>query len=94
MVLSEVECYEIENEEGSEASMKGFAIKALMSEMVSLGEEGEKTVGVKIYLVKDCKEEVLVIKDEVRSVHGFGGTAQERRSIGVRIRRERRARLS
>ena len=39
--------------------MKGFAIKASMSEMVSLGEGGEKTVGVKIFLVEDCREEIF-----------------------------------
>ena len=35
--------------EGSEASMKGFAIKTSISEMVSLGE------GMKVFLVEDCK---------------------------------------
>ena len=34
----------VEDGKGSEASMKGFAIKASISEIVSLGEEGEKTV--------------------------------------------------
>ena len=43
-----------------------------MSEMVSLAE-GEETVGVKVFLAGDCREEVLVIKDEVRSADGFGG---------------------
>ena len=65
--------------------MKGFAIKALISEMISLGEGGEKTVGVKVSLVEDCKEDALVIKDEIGSVDGFGGESQERRLIGVRI---------
>ena len=32
--------------------------------MVSLGQ-GEKAVGVKVFLVEDCREEVLVVKDEV-----------------------------
>ena len=41
-MLSEVKCGEIEDGKGSETSMKGFAIKALMLEMVSLG--GENTV--------------------------------------------------
>ena len=29
------------------------------------------------FLVEDCREEVLVIKDEVGPVDGFGGEAQE-----------------
>ena len=62
--------------------MKGFVIKTLISEMVSLGEGGEKTVGVKVFSVEDCREEVLVIKDEVGSVDGFGGKAQEQHLIG------------
>ena len=37
-VLSEVECSEIENGKGSETSMKDFAIKVSMSEMVLLGQ--------------------------------------------------------
>ena len=48
-VLSLIECDEVVDEKGSEASMKGFATKASMSEMVSLGEGGEKTVGVKFF---------------------------------------------
>ena len=44
------ECDKVEDGEGSEASMKGFAIKASMSEMVSLGEREEKT-GIKVFLV-------------------------------------------
>ena len=62
--------------------MKGFAIKASLSEMVSLGEGGEKTVEVKVFSVEDCRKEVLVIKDEVGSVDGFGGEAQEQHLIG------------
>ena len=56
--------------------MKNFAIKASISETVSLDEGGEKTVGVKFFLVEDCREEVLVIKDEIGSVDGFGREAQ------------------
>ena len=52
--------------------MKGFTIKASMSELVTLGEGGDKTVGVKVFLTGCCREEVLVIKDEVGSVDGFG----------------------
>ena len=84
-VLSEFECDKVEAGEGCEAPMKGFARKASISEMVSLGEGREKAVGVKVFLVEDCREEVLVIKDEVGSVDGFGGEAQERRLIDVRI---------
>ena len=36
--------------------------------MVSLVEGGEKTVGIKLYLAGSCREDVLVIKDEVGSV--------------------------
>ena len=39
-------------------------------------------MGVKVFLVEDCREKVLVIKDEVGSVDGFG-EAQERRLIDV-----------
>ena len=46
--------------------MKGFAIKALISEMVSLGE-GEKTVEEIVFLAGSCREEVLMIKDEVEA---------------------------
>ena len=49
-MLSEVECDEIDNGEGSEASMKDFAIKASISEIVSLGKGGEKKVGTKDFL--------------------------------------------
>ena len=57
--------------------------------MVSLAE-GEKTVGIKVFLVEHCRKEVLVIKDKVGSVDGFGEEAQEWRLIGVlRIRRGR-----
>ena len=44
--------------------MKGFAIKASMSEMVSR-REGGKTVGVKVFLAGDFRKEVLEIKDDV-----------------------------
>ena len=68
--------------------MKCFIIKALISEMVSLGEGGEMRVGVKIFLVEHCREEVLVIKDELGSVYGFRREAHEQRLTGVRVRRE------
>ena len=57
--------------------MKGFAIKASMSEMVSLVEGGDERVGLKVFLARGCKEKVLVIKEEVGSEVGFGGEAQE-----------------
>ena len=72
--------------------MEGVAIKASILEMVSLGEGGEKTVGVKVFLVEDCREEVFVTKDEAGSVDGFG-EAQERRLFGVRILRGRGTRF-
>ena len=60
----------------NETLMKSFVIKTLM--MVSLGE-GEKTVGVKVFLAGGCREVVLVIKVEVLgSVDSFGDEAQER----------------
>ena len=77
-MLFEVECHEVEDGKGSETSMN-FAMKASISEMVSLKEGGKKTVGVKVFLVEDCREEVLMIKDEVGSVNGFG----RKRSTGV-----------
>ena len=49
-VLSEFECDEVEDGEGSEASLKDFTIKASLSEMVSLWEGREKTVGIKLFL--------------------------------------------
>ena len=75
-VLWKFECDKVEDGEENEASMKGFVIKALISEMVSLRKGGEKTVGVKVFLVEDCREEVLGIKDDVESVDGFGREAQ------------------
>ena len=45
--------------------------------MVSLGEKGEESVGVRIFLAGGCREEVLIIREEV----GFGGEAQERRLV-------------
>ena len=56
--------------------MKGLALKVSISEMVSQREGGEKIVGVKVFLVEDCRKEILVIKDEVASVDGIG-EAQE-----------------
>ena len=55
-VLYEVLCDEVEDGKGNETSLKCFAIKASTSEMVSLGEGGEKTVGVKISLAGGCRE--------------------------------------
>ena len=62
---SEIECDEVEDEKGNETSMKGFAIKASISELVSKGD-GEKTVRVKfesIFLAGGCREEVLMMND-------------------------------
>ena len=42
--------------------MKGFAMKASMSDIVSLGEGGDERVRVKVFLARGCKEKVLVIK--------------------------------
>ena len=47
-MLSEVECDEVEDQEGCESSIIDIAIKASILEMVSLWERREKTVGVKI----------------------------------------------
>ena len=55
-MLSEVECDEVEDGEGSETSMKGFTVKTSISEMVSLAE-GEKTV-----------EEVIMLDEGTRGV--------------------------
>ena len=82
-MLLDVEFDEVEVGKGNDMSMKGFAMKASMSEMVSLGER-EVTVRVKIFLPKDCSEEFLVIKNEVGSVDGFRGEAQERHLLGLR----------
>ena len=60
---SEVECDKVEDGKGSEISIKGFAIKASISDVVSLGEGEEKT-GSKSFL--GCGEEVLA-KREVRN---------------------------
>ena len=87
MVFSKVVCGGVEYGKGSEVSMKNSAMKASMSEMVSLVEGGDERVGVNIFLAGGCREEVLVIKEEVESVKGFGGKAQERRLVlgtGVR----------
>ena len=62
----EVICGGVEDGEGSEVSMKGSAMKASISEMVSLGEKGDERVGVKIFLAGGCRV-VLVIKEEVVS---------------------------
>ena len=57
-VLWEFECDQAKDGEGSQASMKGFAIKASILEMVSLGERGDNS-GSKGFL------------DEVGSVDSF-----------------------
>ena len=41
-VLLEAECDGVEDGKGNERLMKDFAIKASMSDIVSLGEGGEK----------------------------------------------------
>ena len=56
--------------------MKGFAMKASMSEMVSLGKKWDERVRVKMFLARSCRKKVLVIKEEVESI-GFGGESQE-----------------
>ena len=61
-MLSEVECDEVEDEKVRETSMKDLAIKAPISEMVSLGKGSAKTVGVKVFLTGGCRE-VLMIKE-------------------------------
>ena len=48
-----------------------------MSDMVSLWLRGKKIVGVKVFLAGDCREEILMIKDDIGSEDGFGGEAQE-----------------
>ena len=58
-------CGGIEDGKVSEVSMKGPAMKAYMSEMVSLRKGGNERVGVNIFLAGGCREEVLVIKEEV-----------------------------
>ena len=66
--------------------MRGLPIRASISEMVSLGEGGKKTVGVKVFLAGGCREDVLVNKVEVGSVYCCGREAQERSlMICVRI---------
>ena len=52
----EVVCGGVEDGKGSEVSIKGSAMKASMSEMVSLGEEGDERVGVNIFLAGGCRE--------------------------------------
>ena len=64
-MFSEVVCGGVEDGKGSEVSMKGPAMKAAMSEMVSLREGGDERVGVNIFLAGSCREEVLVITEEV-----------------------------
>ena len=51
--------------------MDGFAIKASLSEIVSLGEGSEKIVGVQVFLAEGCREGVFVNKDEVGFVDSF-----------------------
>ena len=61
-VLLELECYKVENGVGSEISMKGFAIKASISDCFTKRRGREES---KDFLVKDCREEVLVTKDKI-----------------------------
>ena len=77
-MFSEVVCGGLEDGKGSEVSMKGSAMKASMSEMVSLGEERDERVGVKIFLAAAVGRKVLVIKENIK---GFGGETQERRLV-------------
>ena len=49
----------LEDVNGSEVSMKGFAMKASMSEIVSLRKEGDEKVGVKMFLAGGCREKSL-----------------------------------
>ena len=61
-----------------------------MSEMVSQGKGGDVRVGVKVFFPVSWRQKVLVIKDEVRSLEGFGREAQEQRlEFGTWIRRGR-----
>ena len=48
-MLLEFKCDKVEDGEGSEASMKGFAVKASLSEIVSQVEREKKTVEVKFF---------------------------------------------
>ena len=64
-MFSKVICGVVEDGKGSEVSMKVSAMKASMSEMVSLGEEGHERMGVNIFLA--VRKKVLVIKEEVVS---------------------------
>ena len=92
-MLKEIKCDEVGSGKGSEISMKGFAIKASMSEMVSIGEGGEKIIKVKVFLAGACQEDFM-INDEVGSVDGFGVEAQERSLVFcVQIWRGRGARF-
>ena len=81
----EVVCGGVEDGKGSEGSMKGFAMKASLSEMVSLGQKGNERVGVKNFLAGGCRKKVLVIKEEVESEEGFGEAQQRCLVFGTRI---------
>ena len=69
-MFSEVGCGGVEDGKRSEVSMKTFAMKTSMSEMVSLGGKGDERMG-----------KILVIKEELESAEGFAGEAQERRLV-------------
>ena len=88
MVFSKVVCGGVEDGKGSEVSMK-----ASMSEMVSLGEEGDERMRVNIFLAGGCREEVLVIKEEVESLEGFGEIQKRRLVLGTGVRRGRGVRF-
>ena len=57
-LLSEVECGEVKDGKGYRISMKGFAIKASMLEIVSQGEGWKKTVGIKVFLAGGSSETI------------------------------------
>ena len=57
-MFSDVGCGGVEDEKVSEVSMKGFAMKASMSEMVLLGKKGDERVGLKNFLAGGCREKV------------------------------------
>ena len=46
--------------------------------MLSFGGSRREYTGIKSFLVGICREEVLVIKDQVRSTDGFGREANEK----------------
>ena len=71
-MLLEVECDRVEDGIVSETSMKGFAMNPSISEMVSLGGKREKIIGLNFSWQEVSSKEILLIKDEVGLVDGFG----------------------